>query len=336
MYLFSDKPWFGGYEEMGAVAGACLIIRGSSNPLSQFLLENRLAVWIGRLSYSIYLWHWPVIVSLVLAAEYQLITINAPVLFLCGAIITILSIGSFVLIETPLRRHKYGTPISLIGLVLLTGYFFLEPRLLQSKLYADESQFDRPHYHGSAYNTKPSKYMNHDSRWNDGTVIRPTREASETAFKEGGVIRAGATEFPRIVVLGDSYAGMWSKLIDELCQENQITVSLWSMTGEISFMDIPVEKNVPGRSLNAEDFYAYNTSRLSHIKKWKPDLVIIAAIWEYMDHDMTKDVLDYLEVHATSVVLVESAPSLPRVGNRNFLEFFSFLNKHPEEDGSIL
>lgn len=336
MYLFSGSSWMGGFEEIGAVLGACLVIHGSSNALSKILLENPASIWIGRWSYSIYLWHWPVIVSLILASEYGLISINIYTLALSVVIISILSITSFFLIETPLRRHKYGTAISLIALTLLALYFAIESRLLHSKSYADESQFDRPHYYGFAYNLKPSRYLKPETRWNDGSVISPPRESSDTAFKEGGLIRAGKTEYPQVVLLGDSYAGMWCKLIDELCQEKEITRSLWTMDGEMTFMEIPVIAGKPGRSLNAEDFYAYNSSRLEYIERWKPDLVIVAAIFEYMGPKMTSDFLDFLETHAGSVLLVESAPALPHVGNRNFLEFFSFLDRSPEPNGSIM
>ena len=336
MYIFSGASWLGGLEEMGAVIGACLVIHGSSNALSKMALENPFAVWTGRLSYSIYLWHWPVIVSLILAADYQLLTINAQTILLSSVVIAILSVASFSLIETPLRRHKHGTPVALVGLVLLAGFFLVEPRWMHSRLYADESRFDRPLYHGYSYNLKPTKYLRPDSRWNDGSVLSLEREASDTAFKEGGIIRPGNTETPRVVVLGDSYAGMWCKLVDELCQEKGLTVSLWSMDGESSFMDIPLKKKTAGNALNAEDYYSYNESRLKYLELWKPDLVILAGIWEWMNHEITKDLLDFLEEHAGHVMLIESVPTLTHVGKRNFLEFFSFLNKEPETDGSIL
>ena len=61
--LSGEKP-FPGWNAVPPTAGAALLLvagLGERGALGRVLLENRLAVWVGRVSYSLYLVHWPII-----------------------------------------------------------------------------------------------------------------------------------------------------------------------------------------------------------------------------------------------------------------------------------
>ena len=76
--------------------------------------------WMGRISYSLYLWHWPI---LVIAAEYagHSLSVSDNLLWLLLALA--LSIASYKLIENPIRHSGLlarSTPLSiLLGVALI-------------------------------------------------------------------------------------------------------------------------------------------------------------------------------------------------------------------------
>jgi peptidoglycan/LPS O-acetylase OafA/YrhL len=81
------------------VSTALLISSIRHGTIAYGFLSNRLASYLGALSYSLYLWHWPVI-----CVSYWTIGIHLWSLpFQTGAIL-ILSMASYHLIENPLRR----------------------------------------------------------------------------------------------------------------------------------------------------------------------------------------------------------------------------------------
>lgn len=58
----SQQSWYPGWLALFPVCTALfLIAAGQSNPLSRYLLSNRAAVFIGKISYPFYLWHWPLL-----------------------------------------------------------------------------------------------------------------------------------------------------------------------------------------------------------------------------------------------------------------------------------
>jgi peptidoglycan/LPS O-acetylase OafA/YrhL len=64
LFLFSGQTRYPGLNALLPTAGAALAIYAGQWPgvSSTLLLSNPLAVFFGRISYSLYLWHWPIVV----------------------------------------------------------------------------------------------------------------------------------------------------------------------------------------------------------------------------------------------------------------------------------
>ncbi len=105
---FNDTTSYPGTNALWPVAGAGLVILAgqmtdSSNPtVVMTMLGIRPMRWIGRLSYSWYLWHWPFIVLAVLAVG------NSSVFLRTGAALVSLGVAyvAFRTVENPVRFNQ--------------------------------------------------------------------------------------------------------------------------------------------------------------------------------------------------------------------------------------
>lgn len=71
-FLFNSKTSWPGYNAILPVIGTYFVILSNCNNV---LLNNRLVQKIGRQSYSLYLWHWPILVSIVyLNLDFSMLT----------------------------------------------------------------------------------------------------------------------------------------------------------------------------------------------------------------------------------------------------------------------
>ena len=89
------------------LATAVLLNIGAQGPtLSGWLLSLRPAIWIGLISYSLYLWHWPVIVLL---KQYEAVAwLRLPDRGVALALLLLLAWLSWLLVERPLRSPRFS------------------------------------------------------------------------------------------------------------------------------------------------------------------------------------------------------------------------------------
>ncbi len=97
-------------HSLPAILGVCLIIWFSgSNDLVTKLLSTKIFVGIGLISYSLYLWHYPIFAFFRISE----ITEDSLPLGLLLVLIIVLSILTYFLIESPSRNKKYKFKIIL-------------------------------------------------------------------------------------------------------------------------------------------------------------------------------------------------------------------------------
>ncbi|MGL5335693.1 MAG: acyltransferase family protein, partial [Enterovibrio sp.] len=103
-FSLSENDVFPGINALFVtIASALVILSGSSknSPISSILSLRPIAL-AGRLSYSLYLWHWPVLAFY----RYYFISFTVMDAVICGVIIVALSFMSWQWIENPLRHAQ--------------------------------------------------------------------------------------------------------------------------------------------------------------------------------------------------------------------------------------
>lgn len=303
------------------VVGTWLIIAYGKNCLTYRLLTLPGMVSIGRLSYSLYLWHWPVIV---IAREF----IETEVSLIVLTLVTLtLSIASYYLIESPARRAKSTISIALVSFLIVVLF---SAALWNSDGIYDTSKFNTVSYHGYYFDLKPNNF---DSTRFEGArknMNLPQREASVDAYLHGGIIVGPNTDKPDIVVLGDSHGVMWSNLIRTISSEMDLTTSFYNMDGVKPFFSVPPEKGRKHSSISAEMKHKFDLARIKHIQIWKPKLIILVTRWDkFKNEKLGQKTIEFLASHADKVILLGQPPVL-KFGNRFAIEQLGYLGIEPD------
>jgi peptidoglycan/LPS O-acetylase OafA/YrhL len=126
-FVFNAQTAYPGSLVAIPVVGAALIIAGGMNAHTfgaEALLHLSPIRWLGKISYSLYLWHWPI---LIIAAEYAgKTTLSVKDNLAWDVVALVASVVTYRLVENPVRHAKWlsghkGASIGLgVGLVVVT------------------------------------------------------------------------------------------------------------------------------------------------------------------------------------------------------------------------
>jgi hypothetical protein len=226
----SEAVW-AGWGAIAPVCGAGLLIATANTQTGWpgALLGHPVTAWIGRLSYSLYLWHWPAF-SLI---DYGLFLQPEGVrLSLKLALSILLAVASYYFIETPARRalsrpigRRYafgGLAITLLVCVPL------------------------------GLHVRHENYINNDSA---------------ADVRTGGLMFPGKPSAPTVVLMGDSNASMYGKMLKELCAELGYNLVVLSVAAGD---ELPDDK--------ASEHGLWNDA-LSAVEKIRPDVLVMANEW---------------------------------------------------------
>jgi peptidoglycan/LPS O-acetylase OafA/YrhL len=144
-----------GPQQLLAASGSALLIySGLGKAKRKSILESKSLVFIGDISYSWYLWHWPIIVFASLVSGQNVILMS-----LAAVASIVPAIVSYRFVENPIRNSGWGVLISkrtfpkllllsssslaISALLVLQGFFNPDIRLSQEQVVADHAPAQR-------------------------------------------------------------------------------------------------------------------------------------------------------------------------------------------------
>ncbi|WP_269992730.1 acyltransferase family protein [Arthrobacter sp. B2a2-09] len=121
--IITPETPFPGPFALFPVLGSCLVILAGTGAHDGYydrhawVLTNPVSRYIGKISYSLYLWHFPVIVLLVAFVPVE----SKRYYVIAVAVMGALSIASFKFVEDPIRKSRWGSPKSAASLPKRSG-----------------------------------------------------------------------------------------------------------------------------------------------------------------------------------------------------------------------
>jgi peptidoglycan/LPS O-acetylase OafA/YrhL len=279
------------------------------------LLATPAAVRIGKLSYSLYLWHWPLIV---ICRTYAELTNRSPLVGqLVGTLASLpLAALAYRLVERPLRDRGPGRRRRLAAIGAgFAGCAAVCLALAARHPVADpEARFDRLTFRGSLYNVGDldgAAAIAEGIRIAD--VERPRRPlATREIWRTGGLIHSWGPGAPRVVLLGSSHALMYAGLIDDICRTLEVPVAFLCADATSAFSPITPGASFPTPALARE----FDDARRRWIAAWRPDVLIVVDRWDQYPTTLDtklRELLGELAPYARHVIVPGQIPAL-RIG----------------------
>jgi peptidoglycan/LPS O-acetylase OafA/YrhL len=301
------------------VLGAALVLAFAGSGPCRAILSLSPLVYVGKASYSLYLWHWPFLVF----AWHPAVN-RSPLLF-CG-LSCIAAVVSYECIEKPTRRRPGILPAIGGGYLAVLALSFA---MTYSRGEYDTSAFNRPATHAYCYNlgdVTGEEYRRTVARAGK-THELPQPTFAADAFRTGGIV-VGTAPAPQVVVLGDSHGTTWSHVIREVTTKLDLTTSFYSAMGVSPLVKLPLKPR-PTSSVGF-DSDVLQASRLAFIEQWHPDVVILSARWSKYERKDAVDLIGFLQQHARRILLIEQPPELSIV-DRSTIQWLAFKQVTPEE-----
>lgn len=226
---------FPGAGALPAIAGGVLLIRyGTCGPVGRLLAFSP-CVGIGRISYSLYLWHWPIIVftHYIWGDEPGL-----PVLLAAAALSFIAAYLSWRWVEMPIRRAKsIGKAQAFTGLAIAclliggAGYLLKKTHGLVRHIHLSANQYSSIDYPGKFDAMQAGHF---------GLQQLSHLPDEKGKMQNNTIVYVGdRTKTPEFVLIGDSHAEAIRSGLDVVCAEKGVAgVGVSAKTCPISGIEI--------------------------------------------------------------------------------------------------
>ncbi len=263
-WLGPDQP-YPGWRSLAPVLGATALIYGGAraNPVSR-LLQLRPLVAIGLISYSLYLWHWPILAFL----RYRQIAFDAPVLASAGGAALLLAWLSWRLVEQPVRRQAWPLARTLPLLYAVPAALFLAVGALAYVSAGAPQRFAPPLRALIA-----SYSVERDLSGRCAVQSGRYRGVSHDYLVRNCTLPAANGAAPAILLFGDSHADHFTPFVAQLAAQAGLALSHY-VEGGCEVVDL--YEGAPGGPSACQRRNADLLKLAAHYR-----YVVLASRWQY-------------------------------------------------------
>jgi hypothetical protein len=227
LFFTAATPWPGIAAVLPCVGTAAIIWAGEGNtlPIVSRLLGTSAAVGVGKISYPLYLWHWPVLVA------FRIEIFREPTAAEAGALIllsVVLAVATVILIEAPVRSKRVLSTRR--QLLLLSAVMLLVCYISGRFTYTHQGFPLRFSAESLANSGWADPQISWKIRWYDG-YQRYCEGGHFDAIASGSVCRFGTEaggKSPDFALWGDSHA-------EAILPAMNLMAQRYGVTGQIFF-----------------------------------------------------------------------------------------------------
>jgi peptidoglycan/LPS O-acetylase OafA/YrhL len=259
-HIHNELSFPGNWALVPILAAVLIITAGSKAWINRIILSNKAAVWLGLISYPLYLWHWPLLsFARIVEGETPSSAIRIAIILLSVALAWL----TYKFIERPLRFGK-NDKAKVKALVLLMGIV----SIFGISLYRlDGLKFRFINKLNYGVNQALSYDKDKDFRRGECFIDVLDKKTSEFSSICGKKINS----MPSLFIWGDSHSASLYRGFESYAKTKNYIVHQFTASGCPPILDFYISKRK--ECINANNFV------YKEIQKLKPDTIILGAYW---------------------------------------------------------
>ncbi|AMJ94142.1 lipopolysaccharide modification acyltransferase [Alteromonas stellipolaris] len=295
--FFMSHDDFPGFKALIPTLATTLLLAFSNRTLLTYkLLAIKPAKFFGDISYSLYLWHWPVIIFYSLHFERELTAIDKIAVF---GISIILGVVSYYFIEERFRRSTNSKSNTFLRVAVLSSAVcaasFAFTQVNDFRFTEQQRNYEQFMLNYKADNFRPG-------------ICFLTKQQPDISYYKKDLCIAQSDSKENIVLLGDSHAAHWYSAIKEAINNETQTLTQITASGCKPTLDYKGEARCTELMKWAFSDVLYSESY---------DKVIISARWDLNDLKPLLETIKNLESRGLTIVvlgpILEYSQPLPRL-----------------------